>query len=195
MIGESMGGRGRVGAMAVAALALFASGSAARADEMPDRKPGLWEVKMSQDGKAEKSMSSRQCIDEKTDKLMREMGKEHEKECSVRETKRQADGVTVHSVCKVGNSTATTDARFAGDFQESYKAEVDVRYDPPLSKVSAAKVRIEAKRLGDCGTMKPGEIEMPDGMKFNVADMGKPGDAAKIVEGAKAAQAARARKR
>lgn len=194
MIGEWMDGRGRGVALA-AALVLLVSGSAARADEMPDRKPGLWEVKMSQEGKAEKSMSSRQCIDEKTDKLMREMGKEQEKECSVRETKRDADGVTVHSVCKVGSSTATTDARFTGDFQESYRAEVDVRYDPPLPEVKTAKVRIEAKRLGECGDMKPGEIEMPGGMKFNVADMGKPGDAVKVVEGAKAAQAARAKKR
>lgn len=166
---------GWIGCLALVAIAAGAVARPASADEMPERKAGLWEVRMGREGAKEPEMVSKQCIDAKTDKQMRDMGREHEKDCSIRETKRTSDGVTVHSVCAIGKSTATTDARFTGDFNSSYRAEIDVAYDPPLvGDMKTAKMKIEAKHLGDCGKLAPGDIEMPNGMKFNVATMGNP---------------------
>lgn len=191
MIGRRVRGPGS--AMAVAAIALLACGGSARADEMPSRKPGLWQISMSR-GDKQPAMVSKQCVDEKTDKRMQEMGSEFEKDCTVREAKRSSDRFTVHSVCKMdGKRTATTDAVFTGDFRESYTAEIDVRYEPPLEKLETAKIRMDAKRLGDCGDMKPGEIEMPGGMRFDAAALGG-GDPKKAVEAARAARAARGKK-
>ena len=51
-------------------LLVMLPAGASHADEMPLRKPGLWEMKMVQTGSPMPEMTMQQCSDESTDKAM-----------------------------------------------------------------------------------------------------------------------------
>ena len=51
----------------------FAASASAAPNDMPNRKPGLWEIKM-QIPDMPQAMSSQHCIDEKTDNLLQQQG-------------------------------------------------------------------------------------------------------------------------
>lgn len=87
---------------------LAASAAAAASFEAPKRKSGLWEIKISS-GQAKGSHAMQQCIDEKTDDLMKkEMSGNQKPQCSKNEMRKEGDKIVAESVCKVQNSTATT---------------------------------------------------------------------------------------
>ena len=70
--------------------------------------------------------------------------------------------VTVHSVCKIEGSTATTDGVFEGAFDSSYKGSMKTRYNPPLQGMSESNMTQQARWLGPCKPgQKPGDVIMP----------------------------------
>jgi hypothetical protein len=83
-------------------FALFCLGTAllavvpafgARADEMPVRKPGLWEMKILKTGAALPEMTMQHCTDETTDKQMSTAFSPVAKEtCSKRDISKTATG-------------------------------------------------------------------------------------------------------
>ena len=103
-------------------LALLACtlSSAAGAADMPKRKPGLWEIQMRMDN-APSMGPVQQCIDRDTDNLVQQDAKKNKNDCSVMDAKTSGNRVTVHSVCKMENSVATTDGVFEGNFETGYK--------------------------------------------------------------------------
>ena len=65
----------------------------ARADEMPVRKPGLWEMKILKTGSALPEMTMQHCTDETTDKQMSTAFSPVAKEtCSKRDISKTATG-------------------------------------------------------------------------------------------------------
>lgn len=149
-------------------VATSLAGGALAADA-PKRKSGLWEMNMQMDGMP--SMGAmQQCIDQNTDNVMQHDAKKAKPDCSVMEVKPQGNKFTMHSVCKIEKTTATTDAVFTGSFDTAYKGEMKIHYAPAMHGISNQKMNMEAKWLGPCKPgQKPGDVIMPNmkGMNIN----------------------------
>ncbi|MFM8412785.1 MAG: DUF3617 domain-containing protein [Alphaproteobacteria bacterium] len=169
---------GLLGGAAIVAIALVGGPFervATAGDEMPPRKPGLWETTTTVDGRQVGGGKMRQCIDAAIESKLREFGRDQEKDCSLREMKREGSGMTLKSVCKMGQSTASTTGKFTGDLTENYRGDLEIKYEPPFAGKSEAKMTIEAKWLGPCEAgQKPGDMMLPGGMKMNMGDMQDP---------------------
>lgn len=156
-------------------LVAIAPVSAEPPKDMPKRKPGLWEIKMSTAGG---EVLSQHCIDEKTDDLMQQraqgMGNP---ECSKNSVRRDGSKVIAESECKLSGTTVATKAVFSGDFTSNYRGNIDVAYTPPLMGREKSHSTINAKWLGACQPgQKPGDVimpGMPGGGKFNMEEMMK----------------------
>ena len=84
--------RTRLTVLAVA-FALNCVATPAFSSDMPKRKSGLWEIKMTQEGMP--SMGPiQQCIDQNTDNLMQQKARESKQECSVMDTKTTGNKVS-----------------------------------------------------------------------------------------------------
>lgn len=152
--------------LALATAALLLAGGTHAAD-MPKRKPGLWQIETKM-AAAPGMGPMKQCIDEKTDNFYQQFGEQHKDKCSESDIKNSGDKILVHSVCKMGGSTATTDATFTGRFDSDYRGDIRMKYDPPMQGMSEAAMTITAKWLGPCEAgQKPGDIVLPNGMKIN----------------------------
>lgn len=165
-----------------AVIACIAAGVAAcpaLALDFPSRKPGLWEIQ-TQTGEATGKSAGhggthtvQQCIDAATDKALRDMGQGMGKDlCSKQELRTDGGKLIVDSVCKIGNTVASTHAVISGDFNSAYRMESKSTYNPPLMGRAEGTSAMEARWIGPCkADQKPGDMVMPNGMKMNVLDM------------------------
>ncbi|WP_295976986.1 DUF3617 family protein [uncultured Variovorax sp.] len=169
-----------------AAAACIAAGFVAApafALDFPARKPGLWEIRTEApqaSGKAAGSAGGhtmQQCIDAATDKALRDMGQGMGKDmCSKQELRTEGGKLVMDSVCRIGNTVATSHAVLSGDFQAAYRMESKSAYSPPLMGRAEGTSTMEARWLGPCkADQKPGDMVMSNGMKMNVLDMMKNG--------------------
>lgn len=166
--------RPKLSAVLVLTLALGGAAATALAADVPNRKPGLWEIKSSMQGvPADALPATQQCIDERTDVLMQQRAGQSGA-CQQMDIKRDGERTTIHSVCTHDRITATTDATFIGSFDSSYRGNIKVKYEPPMQGISESAMTLEARWLGPCKPgQKPGDV-MINGMKFNPAQMGGP---------------------
>ncbi len=149
------------------------AGTTTSAAELPKRKPGLWEISVQMEG-APSMGAMQQCIDKNTDNLMQQQAGEEKPECSVMDVKAAGNRVTIHSVCKVEGSTATTDGVFEGSFDTNYKGTMKTRFNPPLQGMAESNMTQQARWLGPCKPgQKPGDVIMPNMGGFNVNEMMK----------------------
>ena len=117
-----------------------------------------------------------QCIDEKTDDLMKkEMGENQKTQCSKNEMRKEGDKVVAESVCKVRKQHCDRPARcLRASFDSAYKADIKSTYEPPLRGMKESSSVIEAKWLGPCKAgQKPGDIVMPGMPNINMDAMRK----------------------
>lgn len=151
-------------------LATSLAGNALSSD-MPKRKAGLWEINSHMEGMP--SMGAvQQCIDQSTDDLMQQRAQKNKPDCSVMDVKPQGKRITIHSVCKIDSTTATTDAEFIGAFDSAYKGTMSTRFNPPMHGMSESKMTMEAKWLGPCKPgQKPGDVIMPNMNNININKM------------------------
>lgn len=154
-------------------LALTATFPAfAQSIDLPTRKDGLWQMSTTAAG-APPSVST-MCIDKSIGREMMQMGSSMQKEmCSKNDMTRDGSKVHMHSVCKFGQTTATTKgtAVFSGD--TGYRMEMNSTYSPPMMGMKEAKTLIEAKWLGPCKPgQKPGDVTLANGMTLNMRGMG-----------------------
>lgn len=151
----------------LAAMVGTAAGGA-HAFDAPKRKPGLWQIDNRMSNMPAGMGPIKQCIDEKTDNFYQQLGEVQKDKCPVMDMKNAGDKITVHSVCKVANSTATTDAVFSGRFDSDYHGDIRIKYDPPVQGMGEASMAITAKWVGPCQPgQQPGDMILPNGMKFN----------------------------
>ncbi|MDQ0037132.1 hypothetical protein J2W30_004907 [Variovorax boronicumulans] len=160
----------------VAAACMVAAGlgaGAAFALDYPARKPGLWEMQTS-DGPGSKGspQAIQQCIDAATDKMLRDMGQGMGKDmCAKQDMRMEGGKLVIDSVCKIGQTTATSQAVMTGDLSTAYRLESKSTYSPPLMGRAGATTVVEARWVGPCKPdQKPGDMVM-NGMKMNVNDM------------------------
>jgi len=161
-----------------ATLLLLICATPAFAVDMPARKPGLWELKMTMEGRNVAMPTFQHCIDAATDKQMNTMGASTRGEqCSKKDVQQSGNTITVDSVCDIGGTTAVSHAVVSGDFNSAYVVKVSSKRSggPATPGIpSETNMTIEAKWLGPCkADQKPGDMIMNNGMKMNIDDIAK----------------------
>jgi len=156
---------------ALGAFAISASG-----EEIPARKAGLWEMKMSIAGGQMAPQTMQQCIDAATDAEMRQPpgmeGVDMTKACK-QDIARTAGGMTIDSACNLNGKQTKSHMVVTGSFDSAYTMQVTVASDPPSPR-GEMQMSMEGKWLGACtADQKPGDMIMPGGMKINILEMRK----------------------
>ena len=147
--------------------------------DMPSRKPGLWEMKMTFEGRSLPPQVTQHCIDAATDRQMNTLGNNMSKDkCSKQDVTNAGGKIIVDSVCQLGTATTTTHGEMTGSFDSAYTVKVTSKRDgaamPGMPAGGATNMTIDAKWLGACkADQKPGDIIMANGVKMNIADMQK----------------------
>ena len=158
------------------ALALLGTASA-RAEDLPVRKAGLWEMKMVHTGSPMPEMTMQHCTDENVDKEMNNNISPMAKQvCAKQDIQKTATGYVSDSVCNVAGITTTSHAEIIGDFSSAYtvKSTSHIQGGPAGAAGRDTTTTIEAKWVGACKPdQKPGDIVMPGGFKMNVKDAAK----------------------
>jgi hypothetical protein len=160
----------------LAALSLIAAAPASALD-LPARKAGLWEVKMTFESRNLPPQVLQQCIDAATDKMMSSFGGNLRQDmCSKQDVQKAGNTLVVDSVCQMGGMTITSHGVITGDFNSGYSAKVASTRSgaavPGMSAGGTSNMTIEAKWLGACkADQKPGDMIMGDGRKINIQDM------------------------
>ncbi len=85
------------------AVLVLVLSSGAMADELPLRKPGLWQVKLVHKGSGLPELSMQHCTDVTTDREMNNTVSPMAKQiCSKQEVRKTATGYVVDSICSIG---------------------------------------------------------------------------------------------
>jgi uncharacterized protein DUF3617 len=159
--------------VSVAALAL--SCVAAGADELPLRKPGLWEMKVIKVGSQLPTVTMQHCTDATTDKDMADsVSPLIKRVCTKQDVVKTAAGYVSDSVCTFAGTAVTSHSEIVGDFNSAYTVTTKAHLDKGPDSVRDTTTQIEAKWLGACKPdQKPGDVIMPGGIKMNIKDGGK----------------------
>jgi hypothetical protein len=162
--------------VAAMTIAFAVPALAAAPFEAPKRKSGLWETTMHFGGQAGGGMTMRQCVDQKTDDMMRSQARDAQadmdKQCSKRDWKQVGGGYEFESVCTFAGVKHTSKGRILGSMDSGYKMTMDTQYDPPQQGMTSNHMEMEAKWTGACPSdMRAGDVIMPGGARMNVEDM------------------------
>jgi len=156
-------------------ILLLTTSSAAFAEiDMPNRKPGLWEIQTV--GGPMGSPTIQQCTDETTDKDMRtSFGPMGKNMCDKQDIQKTASGFTVDSTCNIAGIASTSHTEISGDFNSAYTIKVSSsRSNGPAGAPTDHTMVMNATWKGVCAEgQKPGDIIMPGGLKMNIKDMQK----------------------
>jgi hypothetical protein len=161
----------------LASIALMASVIAltleAFAVDLPKRKSGLWDIKISRAGANRPAQTIQMCIVQKPDNMAQQMFESRAREaCSKQQIRREGNKIVGDSVCKIGETTATSHTVFSGEFDRAYRGEIRTKFSPPLMGKDENLTLIDAKWTGPCqAEQKPGDMIMPNGMKINIHEM------------------------
>lgn len=145
----------------------------AQAAELPARKPGLWEVNTSIEGRNVPTQTLQQCIDAATDQMMMSSaGPFSPAVCPKREVQTSAKSITIDSTCMIGKKAASAHALISGSLDSAYTMVVTSQSeDLPGGTMT---MTIEAKRLGPCiAGQKPGDIIFSNGRTINIVEAQK----------------------
>ena len=150
-------------------------GASAHAEDLPQRKPGLWEMKIARNGSGLPELTMQHCTDATSDKDMNNVVSPMAKQiCSKQDLQKTATGYVSDSVCSIGGGTMTAHAEITGDFNSAYTVVSTSHTDVGPTNLRDLTTRIEAKWLGECKAgQKAGDIVMPGGFKLNVKDAEK----------------------
>jgi len=157
-------------AVAIAVAASVLATIPAFAEELPQRKPGLWETRSTS---AEGETVAKQCVGPGTDRAM--LGGMTGGACSKVEVKKAGAGYTVATECMVGQIKAVGNSVVTGDFQATVRTEGTTKLTGMPGQPGPVERRlvVEAKRVGECGPgQKPGDVILPDGRVISMPGAG-----------------------
>jgi hypothetical protein len=146
----------------------------AGADELPIRKPGLWEMKIRLTGGAAPTAMMRHCTDETVDRQMSTMFNPlAPPPCTKSSVQKEGDHYTVTASCTAEDKNVRIMSDVSGDFQSSYTVVTETKIqDDPDSDPSLSSMTLEGKYAGACKFgQKPGDVVMAGGLKVNVKSM------------------------
>jgi hypothetical protein len=159
----------------VAAALLLAGIMPLQADDVPGRKPGLWEVRTSFANRGGAGLTVQQCVDAETDQMMMSIaGPLAQQACAKRDVQRAGDTTTVDSTCTLGGKPATARAVITGSLDTAYTMTVTAEGEAiPGGRTT---MTVTAKWLGPCAAdQQPGDVIMGNGLKLNIPEMQKRG--------------------
>jgi len=140
----------------------------------PKRKPGLWEQRVSTEGMVQ---VSRICIDEALEQRLGWWGQQATTESCEKNlvTRRSDGGWQFSSVCDMGTGGKTTTSGVAtGDFDTRYVVQAQsstVGAEAPQMN-GTRDINIESAWQGACPEgFRPGDMELPGGIRLNLLDM------------------------
>lgn len=149
--------------LATASLVLAAAAVPASAQDLPKRKPGLWDLTMQMQGMPGGGMKSQQCVDEKTDAEMQRkaMSGDDKMKCTQTAMKRSAGGFEMESECTSAEGKAFIKAKANGDFGSRYTVDTNMRFEPPRHGMQTMQMSVTAVHAGACPAgLTPGQIRM-----------------------------------
>ncbi|MDB5435927.1 MAG: hypothetical protein JWR47_2184 [Phenylobacterium sp.] len=141
----------------------------------PPRKPGLWAQTISTAGMQQ---TTKLCLDAATEKKLAWSGAQTGKQTCAQQTitPSAGGGWAFHSVCaSPSGGTVTSDGMASGDFGSHYKVEAtSTTTGGPMPQANGVhKMSLDAAWQGPCpADMKPGDMQLPGGVKMNLAEMG-----------------------
>jgi hypothetical protein len=146
----------------------------ARADELPTRKAGLWELKLLRPGTAMPETTMQHCTDESIDKVMNSPAAVKQT-CSKNDIHKTAAGYVTDSVCSIGAMSVATHSETTGDFNSAYTVKITSHTEGgPSGAPRDSASAVDAKWLGAClPNQRAGDIVMPGGYKMNIKDAEK----------------------
>lgn len=129
-----------------AAVCLVCATVANAVEEMPKRKPGLWEITTVLPVVGPKKVKI--CIGAADDIAKPENAAGP---CSAPKMTRSGDGVVVDVVCTSPQGKQTINMAFSGDFETQYHGKLKMTFDPPIAGMDNMAMTIDGKYLGpDC---------------------------------------------
>ncbi|MGH6966041.1 MAG: DUF3617 domain-containing protein [Phenylobacterium sp.] len=162
---------------ASSAAAPAAASAPAAPPTLPERKAGLWEQKMSTAGMTQ---VSRICFSDEVNEKMTLWGQQGGDDmCSTKSVTPTAGGWKFSSTCNMGSGgTITSSGEAKGDFGTHYTVDIKSSTTgaaaPQMNGDHA--MTLEATWKGPCpADFKPGDMELPGGMKINMLTMGSGG--------------------
>lgn len=148
-------------------------------EELPPRKPGHWEIRIVTEKPAgAPAVVSRVCIDPSTDREIMEFGlRMSRKGCKRYEMKREGKTLVIDAECKLGPIKSVTHTTLSGDFQSRYTVRIEGTTDGGFlggGKGPQETLMTQTARWNGAACpagMVPGDIDMGNGMKFNVKQL------------------------
>lgn len=140
----------------------------------PQRKPGLWKITTTAAGVTQ---TMRLCTDAATEAKFSVWGGQASKDmCSQQDMKRTLTGdIEFSSTCDMGSGgKTTTTGVMTGDFNKSYTVNARTVTEgagaPQMN--GTREMTMQAEWQGPCpADFKPGDMEVAEGMKFNILEM------------------------
>ncbi|WP_374571795.1 DUF3617 domain-containing protein [Phenylobacterium sp.] len=140
----------------------------------PQRKPGLWKITTTAAGVTQ---TMRLCTDAATEAKFSVWGGQASKDmCSHQDMKRALSGdIEFTSTCDMGSGgKTTTTGTISGDFNKSYTVSATTVTEGAGAPQMNGKreMTMQADWQGPCPSdFKPGDMEVAEGMKFNILEM------------------------
>ena len=150
----------------------------AAAQDLPPRKPGLWELTATQTIQSSTSPAhvSKHCIDAVTDKAMQTFGGDLIKaKCDRLDWRREGKDRVLHAGCLYGAQPFKVFAIASGKFETHYKTTMTVtrigRPDWPTMPPETV-FNTSARWVGAClAGQKPGDMILANGTRMNIRDV------------------------
>lgn len=161
---------------------VVASSNVVLAQDLPTRKPGLWQQRMTTIGAQVPPTSVTMCTDERFDKMSISRSQDAER-CTQHSVRREGRAVVLDTVCTHQGSTVRTKGRFSGDFNSRYSGDMHSTFDPPIQGMKEMQQKIEARWLGPCKPgQKPGDVFVEGMGGMNINEMTQGMDPKKMQE-------------
>lgn len=137
------------------------------AEELPDIKAGLWEIRTETSGQP--SSVIKQCVDEDTAKnLFRAAQSALGGQCSAMNLTRKGSEYRSAVTCNMMGTKMTANTVVSGDFSKRYSSTTQTKFDPPLMGQSSSTSRATGTWVGECEAgMKPGDTILANGQRLN----------------------------
>lgn len=166
--------------LAVSAAALACTAIAARAEQidLPARKPGLWQMKVTpKPAKVGPQMVAQLCLDAASDKTLMQYGLATVSSCTMDWSRDDTGGYVFDVACDIMGQKSKSHGVLSGDFQSHYVLDVVTESqgdDPAAPDLSG--ITQEATWVGVCaeGT-KAGDMMLPGGRTINLLNMMRSG--------------------
>jgi len=136
-----------LGAALAGALAVSVS---AQADDSLKRKPGLWELRMQNEGQPSPMGPMQMCVDETNADPTQQPPGAPKQDCDKPSVSKDGDKIVVHTSCKMGSSKVLSEIVTTGDMSSAYHTDIHSTFDPPIQGKKDTTMTMDVKWLGAC---------------------------------------------